>query len=466
MVISDGIQVFAYDIQGVGTEITPSAGDLSGGVVTFTDLNGVLVMNSQSDGPFFWDTGQVLPEDRLMTELPGWDSTWRCKDMRAYRYYLVALGMTEDSVEFPHKVRWSNSAQEGSLPTEWIAANSNDAGADLIGETAGPIVGGTLVRDALWIVKEDAVYEMRWIGAEYVMQLSRMKGTTVGTRVLNGFAEMKGGLVIFTTSDVLLFDGNQAISLADQRVRSGLFNAISEEYWERSRVFVHPETSQLIVAGVGAGYQNLSGAMIYNWEENTWSTRQLHYSYGFDSAFVTTSTGLPTWDELGTPLPIAAGPDPMWLPGGTWDEQVDGSWNKGIYQPSTRDIIVYESNDTDTEWWVSLVALVDTNFDGTPKTCLAERLCIPIEGADGLAMVTEVWPELQASIPVTISVGGQQAVDGEITWDSGHVVEPGKTNVVTPRVTGRFISFRVESFGNGRWELGALTFNWQRAGER
>jgi hypothetical protein len=458
IVVSDGAKVHAYNMQGVRFDLTPTT-DWQSGFVSFTNLNGVLVVNSRSDGPFYW-SGDTA--DKLVV-LPGWDTNWRCREMVAFRYYLVALNMTETNVEYPHKVRWSNSAAEGSLPTLWVAAATNDAGSDLIGETQGPIVGGALVRDALWIVKEDAVYEMRWIGGEFIMQLSRLKN--IGTRLQRGFAPLRGGLVIFTTSDLLFFDGTNSRSLVDMRVRQGLYGSISEELWDFSQVFVHEDSSQLFIQGVEAGFRQLSSALVWNFEEDTWGHRRLSFGYGMDAVLATVVSGLPTWDELGAVAPLVQ-PTPFWIPGRSWDEQRDGSWNKGVYQPSVTDVLLYESNDTDTAWWVALVAIANTDSDGQPKTCIAERVAIPIEGADGLAMVTEVWPEVRGDAPVEISIGSQMAANDAPIWDAPIAVTPGVTQSITPRLTGRYIAVRVRSQADGRWALGSLTLDWQRAGER
>ena len=408
VIISDGVKVYLYELVArTGVEITPAAGDLSGGPVTFTNLNGILVCNSETDGPFYYDSGAALPADRILKALPGWNTDWRCKAMVAFRYFLVALNITESDVAYPHKLLWSNSAQEGSLPTEWVAAVTNDAGDDILGETSGVIVGAEVVRDSLYVVKEDAIYSMSWIGGEYVMRTDRLKGG-VGTRLINGFKQMKGGLAIFTTSDVLFFDGQNSTSLVDGRIRKTIAQEISEELWEFSRVFVNPATSQLLIAGVSAGSRQLTSALVFNYEENTWGHRRLNFGYGFDLALVTVSADLPSWDELGAAIPFS-NPYPRMVPGKTWDQQNDGSWNKGLYQPSVPDLLVYESNDADTSWWVSVIALSDSNSDGTPKLCRAERVGIPIEGASNLAMITEVWPEITANIPVRISVGGMEA---------------------------------------------------------
>jgi hypothetical protein len=216
---------------------------------------------------------------------------------------------------------------------------------------------------------------------------------------------------------------------------------------------------------VSAGYSQLTDALIYNWKENTWGHKRLNYGYGFDTANVTLSENLPTWDELGVVVPYLA-PNPRMDPGKTWDEQKTGPWNKGVYQPSVPDIVLYQSNDTNTAWWVSVMALNNANYDGTPKTCIATRTGLPIEGASGVVMLREVWPELIGDIPVQISIGGQETLDGAPAWDGPYEFNPDTSTSITPRVTGRFIAIKIESNSVGSWQLGALTLDWALVGER
>lgn len=464
VVVSDGVSVHAVDlINKEAKNITPAGTPWASGFISFANLNGVLVVNNSMEGMFYWDTGATLPADQVLKPAPGWNANWRCAYVAAYRYYLVAMNMTETDVNFPHKVRWSNSAQEGDLPTEWVAAVTNDAGDDLLGETGGIIIGGCVVRDSLYIVKEDAIYGMSWIGGEYVMRVDRLK-SGVGTRIARGFAPAMGGIVVFTSADCLYFDGQNAVSMVDMRIRRTLFNSLSEELWELSQVYVSEASSQIYIAGAKAGSIALTDAFVYNYEEKTWGHRSLRNGHGFDTILVTDATSTLTWDELGTPQPLKA--MPMFVGGVPWDQQTDGTWNKGVYQPSVPDTIVYETNDNNTAWWVSVITLTDGDADGNPKYCMAERVGIPIGGADQIMMLTEVWPEATGSIPMRFSFGGQFSEGGETVWDGPYEFIPGTGQSITPRVSGRFLSVRVESQSLGGWRLGALTYDFEPAGER
>lgn len=480
-IVSDGLDVWAYLISGDGTgqRITPTDDDSptgnpviwSGGFVSFAILNGVLVINSRTDGLFFWAGGASV-----LVAATGWDATWRCQQICAFRYQLVALSMVEGVNEYVHKIRWSNSAQDGSLPTDWTIALSNDAGDDLLGETEGRIVGGVNVRDQLYIIKEDAIYGLRYVGGVYINQVTRLEGG-VGTRNHKGFCEMRGNLVVITTGDILLFDGQNTRSLADRRVRRSIFDQISEENWDNTQVFYNQFTSVLTIA-----YPTLDAtlacqwALVYNVEEDTFALSRLNNSYGFDLGYVSdTAVTVPKWDDFGPAAPDSTIPDLAWVATGTWDEQKDGSWNKGVSQPSLPDTLIYESNDADDSWWISVKNFSNSNSDGSPKYCLAQRTGIPIEGARGIVQMNWVWPEINGAliddagndVPIKFRFGSQEVKDGTITWSGGVFdVYPGQTETLDPRISGRYLCWEATSEGLGSWELSALTIYWESGGER
>jgi hypothetical protein len=452
VIVSDGLVVHSYAMDGSHEDISPTPA-LVEGIVSFTTLNGILVVNSEHSGPYYW-----AGFGTNLVALPGWDTNWKCKQIVGFHNVLVALNMTESSATYQHKIRWSNSADPGAIPTIWVAAPENDAGDAIIGETSGIIVSGILLRDFLAVVKEDAIYSMRYIGGTYVMQLERMSGS-VGTRVLKGVAVGNSALAIFTIGDLLLYDGQNTTSLVESRIRRGIAQSVSEDYWKNCALFSFNTASLLILGLIGAGYTRMNAALIYNSDDGTWSHRALTGAYGFGQIQVTVEPGL-TWDSLDDTGVI-------WIaPGDTWDSKVGAGWDKGLYHPSTDDFIAYLSNDADTAWWVTAISAFETSSDGEPKNCVATRTGIPIAGADKLVMITRIWPEFISSIPTDVWVGGQMTSDGDITWQGPFTSTPGETFSVTPRLTCRFLSVRIESNSIGHWRLPAMTVDYETAGER
>jgi hypothetical protein len=326
------------------------------------------------------------------------------------------------SSKYPHKLRWSSSAEDGAVPAEWMPTLENDAGDDLLGETPGHIVGGVLMREALYIVKEDSAYVMSYVGGQFVMRVDRMHGST-GTQLQKGYVEMKGALVTCSTRDLVAFDGQTANSMAAGRVREALQATISDQFWDVTKVFRHTPTTTLWIAG-SSGTVRLDSALVFNWSTNTWSKKLLNRSYGL-----------------------------LALPGTVGDK------------PLT-EIAVLESDVSDTTWWVSVLGEADTNSDGTPKVCTAERAGLPIEGADGVAMVREAWLDYDGTEDLEVTFGVQDSPDGPVTWGTPQTWTPGTSQSLTPRLAGRFLAVRLHSEGVGWWKVGALTIDWAMQGLR
>ena len=429
LVVCDGVSVWAYTMDGVGEDISPTVAGSPpfSDSISFCSLNTVLVWNSLAAGPYYWPgPGNVL------TPLPGWDfDHWRAKTMAAYRYYLVAGGFVEDRTTvpptyYPHKVIWSTSAADGDIPSEWVASPSNEAGDDLIGETSGEILGTRLVQDSLWIIKTDAVYSMDWIGIPYVMQLRRLRGA-LNLHSQQETAEYLGSLVAMSGRDLVVFDGAQVQSLVKGKIQQGLEDLIGNQDWASGQVFVDPYINKLYVLGNATFVDQFTEALVLDLNTQAWGRIDLNYAYGMVS------------------IPYAAGPT----------------------DPELAEVIVLESDESNTSWWVSVLDDSASNSLGVPLTFRVERYGMPIEGANGLAMVSEAWIEATGQADTLQAyIGAQWELDDVIRWDGPHTVTPNRLTHINPLITGRYFAFRFESAARQNWEVGSMTLRWSPAGER
>ena len=462
---SDGTRVTAYLIDGSETVVTLASGWVAGRV-SFADLNGVLVVNSATEGPWYLpalDGGGLL---QPLETLPEWDLSWTCEIMTGYRYNLVAINMTEGVSHYTHKVRWSNSAQEGTLPTIWVAAPENDAGADLIGETAGIPYAAVGVRDSLWIIKDDSIYAMRWIGGQFVMQLSKLMDD-VGTALPFAAVEMRGGAVIFTGQDVLLVDGQQAKSITNSRIRKTIEDNLSRSQAGWAKLCHYPP-GNLILLTIPQQAEAFTSqiTLIWDYKADTWSSHDDAYVYGYGVGTVSVLSGQETWDG-----------DTI-----TWDGESGRRWALGLYTFAGEDLIVFKRETLFGEPNKVNVCFKDgsTTYANTrPVVSSAQRTGIPLEGADGIATVTEVWPEIKTG-SCYLYFGGHDVIDSVPSiWDGPYLIESGGYFPVTPRVFGRYFAFRIEGTGyvardsggsesyfpGDQFALASLTINWERDGE-
>ena len=467
VIISNGLRVWAYQVDGVDEELTPE--EWLGGRVTFAELNGILVVNSATDGPYYWPgAGSDLiklpgPGDGGAAPVNGWDWTnnWRCEEIESLGYFLFALGMSEGGQDFPHKYRWSNSAQAGALPTEWAILATNDAGSDIVGESPGPIIGGVKAGGSLVLVKEDAFSAVSYIAGQFIHRTRRLQGT-IGSRNPQGYCEVPGGMAVVAGNDLLFFDGvSPPRSLVADRVRNEFERSISEEYWERSQLHYDISQNRLyLFVSSSSTNGRFTRAIIYDLTRNAFFIKRLTFGYGADNGIVDINTGF-TWDS--TPH--------------TWEE-TDLPWNAGAYVSPIQDVLLYESNDADTAWWVSVEANSVLSSDGSTKLCRAQRRGLLLAGEGRRTLLKHVYPEVQGELtgadgnpaPLIFRFGFQEELDGPTTWAltrDGSAEFPyylRDTPYLDPLLPGRYFVWEVESDAVGHWTLGAVTFEWSDGG--
>jgi hypothetical protein len=208
------------------TEITPAGGllDTDPGTWTFTVLGGIPVFNNPVNPPMYWDLNTANPA----LILPGWPANTTCLSMRAVKYHLVALNITEASINYPSQVWWSEGAQAGAIPQEWVPTAENDAGDAIIGDSAGAIVDAFPLRDQLVIYKNSSTYTMQYVAGQYVYAFRKLF-PTVGMQSLNCACEIEGRQVVFTGEDVIMHDGQNFESMVDHKVQRTLVDSVDKD---------------------------------------------------------------------------------------------------------------------------------------------------------------------------------------------------------------------------------------------
>jgi len=429
LIVGDGKSVWAYRVDtGVGEDITPSSisNPITSNKISFCSHNGVLCYSTFQHGIFYWPgTGNKLESFPSVDDGAGgnlgwrYDLNWRCNALASYKYQLVAVGMSEDNNYYPHKLRWSSSAAEGEIPTIWAPKVSNDAGDDLIGDTSGPLINAVLVRDALWLIKTDSVHSLNWIGGQYIMQSRRLEGIfDIASR--EAAIEVAGTLMVLSGRDFYQYDGARLQSLIANKVRDRFKEMFSARGFDTGKLFSDRYIEQVFVLGDPVDDKRYRSAMVYDLSTQSWGHMFIQNAYGFESILEDTPT-----------------------------------------QGASPQVVAFLSNDSRNNFWVA--KLVQGAQGG--YTSILERKGIPVLGAPGLAMVREVWPEVKGTADLDITVYAQNTLDGPVTSDGPYRVESQSTPQVAPRLTGRFIGYRVSSASSGNWELDNMTYRYEPAGE-
>ena len=446
---------------------------------TFTVINGVLVINNGIQAPWYWD-GVPANDCQL---LPGWDATWRCKSMRAYKSYLLAIGMTENSVSLEHKVRWSTSAETG-IPQEWVPAPENDAGGATLSDSGGPLVDGLGLRGDFVLYKTDSCYICSFIGGNFIFQFRKLFLTT-GLITQNCVVEINGVHFALTGTDLIAHDGTQVQNIADKKVRRSLFTVMPRDYIHRCVVVDRQVTNEVWfctpVDGEGFNDANgdrvqnwLGGAYIYNYLTERWGYRRLAQAASLSTGVINDTEIVQAWDDQVVSWGDATR---------RWDEtlysstspQVAGSYpfvrvwtvDPGAgdsYRVDSKVWIVTDSNGTAHEW---------VNFPDQPAedyyprakstwpitaehTSQVTRHALSIHDDERYTQVEEVWPYIQGERGkvLMVQVGMQREYGHSVEWNppAPFTIGEGSGKVDVTRV-GRYMSIKIQGEGGGPWRL-------------
>jgi hypothetical protein len=326
----------------------------------------------------------------------------------------------------------------------------------------------------LYIIKEDAIYQARRVDGQYIYAIERLQGT-IGTSAQKGYCEMEGQIAVMTSSDVLVFDGQRQTSITDHRVSKMLTDNLDEQFFGFSQLVYDPSQRKLFASFVGSG-NKLTDSLVYDLASNTWSHKKLQHAYGilFGFSQYQNQDALP-WDQMNG----AAGMTPLWL-NATWDEQNDGSWNKSLYSPAERQLLILESDNAGNHWLAMRFPASNKNVDGSVQLCRAGRDGIRLNEQGNLALVKGVWFEARADSPlgsiprVSLKVGVQDDIGGPIRWAQNRSGIPADTflvnlhtdNYMDTRIGGRYLCWEIQSEADLSWWLAGIVIDWEPVGER
>jgi len=259
----------------VHAEITSNTHDLSNTLslssvsdpheISSTILNGIPVFTNGLDDPHYWD----LNTANDFAPLTGWPASTTCKAIVAFKFHLFALDMTESGTNFEGKMRWSDAASPGAIPSTWTAAAGNQAGDAIIDDIQGPILNAFPLRGQLMVCKRSSMYAVDYIGGNEVFSISPPLFSDMGLLTRHGGCTIPGGLFMVTGGDVVITDGTARRSVANGRVRDALFDSLSTDNYENLFCVYHRRKHEVWICYPETGNDNCSRALVYDLQNDS-----------------------------------------------------------------------------------------------------------------------------------------------------------------------------------------------------
>lgn len=432
---------------GLSVDVTPAGRVLGSTPAAYnsTFLGDVLYINRPSHTP-----AAFLPAASQFVELPHWDSTWRCRSLRSYRDFLVALNVTKGAVENRSLIKWSDATLAGQAPGSWDETDITTlAGENLIAQFDSPLVDGCILREALMLYTETQVWSMTFSGDAsdngqnlFVFRPVFSEGGMIAP---NCAVEVAGRHYVFGVNDIYVHDGTSKQSIANGRVRDWVFRNLNAKLGDRCFVTHMPKYNEVLFAFVSGDGERFfvsptrcNRAAVYNYVSDTWAMVDLP-----NVAAGTLANANPALTGNSPTLTTIPG-NSM---GGTWYDLEDGYESHVMFcasplsgGPSTSRILAYDNMDRG-----SLPYPYDAESNAP---AFLERVGIDLDevGADlaTYKVCKRLLPQvaIYRDVPLNIQVGSSLTPSGNVQWGPVVSFNPNTQYKVDVMKGGRYLAVR------------------------
>ena len=407
---------------------------------TSTVLGGVPILNpgNITDVPQFWD----LNTANNFAALTNWPASTYCKSLRTYKNSLVALNITKGSTNYPYMVKWSHPADPGAVPSSWDETDpTKDAGELDLSEGYDHIIDGLQLRDSFVVYKEASVWRVDFTGGAYVYSIRKVLGMS-GAMNRNCIVEIDGFHVVLTTNDIIVHDGEQAVSVLDKSTRRWLFQNMDIDEAYQSFVFKNPFFNEVFIcyASIGADYPD--SAIVYNYVDKTISKRAM--------------------------------PNVHHANFGQVDNTLSGSWAADS-EPWASDLTVWDGPDLVPNAARVLMGAhatklymldASSSFDGSIPDAYVERKGMGFDADEKIKLIKGIRPRITGNVgdTVLISVGSQDdPYDTPTYTQMTHTI--GSTIRNNCLVSGRYIAVKFHTGTAYNWRLDSYDIEVETLGD-
>ena len=412
-------------------------------------FGGIALLNNGADAPQFWATPSVGTK---LADLTNWPASTTCKRIAALKRHLVAIDVTESGTRHPHRVRWSQPADPGSVPTTWDYTDpANDSGVtELDDVNSGVLIDAVNLRDRLFLYKSNSIYSMRYIGGQFVFAFERYLETAgllapgCATSYGAGFRHF-----VVTEDDIIIHAGQgEPQSILDTRMRRTLFNNINPTQFSKSYAFHNLPAQEVWFCYPSAQSTEVDSALVWDYQGGgvgkLFSTQvdYNHLALGIiESADAGTwDADTEAWDDDETLWANASRLAPVAA------VQVDTKFYQ-IDKGETRDGDTFVATAQRTD-----LAIIGRQRDGQWRTDFTQR-----------KLVTRIWLDAEGEFKVRL--GSQEMVEGSVTWLDYQDFVGGVDKYLDFEAEGAAIAIEFTSNQDKTWKVNSYTLDLVESGE-
>tara|TARA_R110000803_G_scaffold1850_1_gene6054 strand:- start:7030 stop:8568 length:1539 start_codon:yes stop_codon:yes gene_type:complete len=402
-------------------------------------FNGLPLLCNGNDDPQVFDTSSSK-----FVDLNNWPASTTCKSIRPYGNYLIALNMIESGNDLPNKVRWSDAST--GVPSTWVAAATNDAGSNNIGDEGDTIVDGFSLNKSFIIYKERSTWLMNYIGGNLVFSFQKLFSDT-GVLSRNCVVEFDSKHFVVTEGDLIVHNGVSKESVATNLVRRTLFAELDGDNFKNIFTLHNIQKTEIWVCYPTVGSTHCNKALVWNYKLNAFSFRDLPGILHIGTGIVNPGSSSVVW----------SGQSQSWIAYST-----SNNWGQRNYNPS--EISILMAGTTDTKFYRG-----DNGFDfnGSNFTMLLERKGLVLDGnTNTVKQVRKISPRFAGTGSAEIFVGSSMTPDGTYTYKTPQSINPATQNKVDARATGKYIAIKFQNTTGTTFELNGYDIEYEVLGDR
>ncbi|MEW9616021.1 hypothetical protein AB3G45_19590 [Shinella sp. S4-D37] len=281
----------------------------------FADFGSLVIGTNFSDDPQYINKNDDIQFDALTTLTRG-------RHLAIVRDFLV-IGNTYDGLdgEVPFRVRWSAFGN----PFDWSFSQQTQADFQDIfnGGAVQHIVGG----EAGWILLQNAIVKMTYIGAPLIFQFDEVV-TGKGCAVPESVITVEGRTFFLSADGFYVLQGDQIAPIGAGKVDNHFLGTVDTSQYKYMTVASDPENT--LVYWMYSSLESVDGVpdkmIIYNYQTGEWSEGDATVTYIFNSQ--TLPWTIEQLDIYGTIEEVPASFDsPIWSGGNAmlWGMDIDGN---------------------------------------------------------------------------------------------------------------------------------------------
>lgn len=226
-------------------------------------FSGVGIFNNTIDVPQMWPAFNSATQ---LADLDNWPTNIRCKALRPFKNYLIAMYLIEDGNDHPFRVRWSHPADPGTVPISWDISNpAYDAGEMEFSETDDYLVDGKTLGESFIVYKQKTAHTMFLTGNSFIFgQRTIISGRGALTR--DCVQDIPGGHFVAGLDDIYVHSGQKGSeqSLVEAKVRKWIYNQIDASNYFNCFTVDYKSENEIWFCFPEAGETYATIAMVWN----------------------------------------------------------------------------------------------------------------------------------------------------------------------------------------------------------